>query len=72
MIAAAICSLCLPGNARAAALPAGKAASSSVNDYAALQLQAVPEPQTWVIAFAGLGTLISLQRFRRSRGSAKR
>ncbi|MDR3404626.1 MAG: hypothetical protein P4L99_19140 [Chthoniobacter sp.] len=68
----AIFGLYLSSNARATVLTAGNVAGSAVNGQATLQLQAIPEPQTWVIAFAGLGTLISLQRFRRSRGSVKR
>jgi hypothetical protein len=35
-------------------------------------IQPVPEPQTWVVASSGLGTLMLLQRFRRKSGPRKR
>ena len=42
-------------------------AQSGIRVHAALPLQSIPEPQTWITAFAGLGTLLALQRFRRTR-----
>jgi hypothetical protein len=40
---------------------------SGIGANAALSLQSIPEPQTWITAFSGLGTLLALQRFRRTR-----
>ncbi|HSI14918.1 MAG TPA: hypothetical protein VK961_22895 [Chthoniobacter sp.] len=42
-------------------------AQSGIRANAALPLHSIPEPQTWITAFAGLGTLLALQRFRRTR-----
>jgi hypothetical protein len=36
-----------------------------------LEYHPVPEPQTWVIAFSGLTTLVVLQRLRRRPGMRK-
>ena len=43
------------------------AAKAGVAGEITLPLHAIPEPQTWITAFSGLGTLLALQRFRRTR-----
>jgi len=70
-VVAAILGLSFPGNIKATTLPSGAVGGTSTNNTTTLPLQAVPEPQTWVIAFAGLGTLIAMQRFRRLRTTRK-
>lgn len=41
--------------------------SFGISTNTTLQFHAIPEPQTWMTAFGGLGTLLALQRFRRTR-----
>lgn len=78
--AAAIYAVCAPQNAHAT-MPSGALQHCShplvtlqagtvcgANRSASLQIQAIPEPQTWIVAGSGLGTLVALQRFRRRRG----
>jgi hypothetical protein len=47
-------------------------ASTDASGNAALRFQAIPEPQTWLVAFSGLGALLALQRFRRGRNKSHR
>lgn len=61
----ALCALGLPQRAEATTLSAGDIAI--VGFGSSLQFVAVPEPQTWITAFCGLGTLVAMQRFRRTR-----
>jgi hypothetical protein len=81
-LAVAIYSLCLPAVVQAGSTETGAAKTGSANvpklaaanhavSNATPQFEAVPEPQTWVIAFAGLGTLIAMQRFRRTRDTKR-
>jgi len=70
-LAAALCILSFPGHVSATPFAPGTAAVIPASGIPTLQLQPIPEPQTWVTAFAGLGTLIALQRFRRVRATRK-
>jgi len=79
-LAAAIYAVCAPRSA-SATVPSGALPHCprprftlqagtvyGANRNASLQIQAIPEPQTWIVAGSGLGTLVALQRFRRRRG----
>ena len=69
----ALCAFALPHSMHAATI--GKTShplldplgSGTAPSNATLTLQPIPEPQTWLTALSGLGTLLAMQRFRRTR-----